>query len=388
MPIQTPLAWKNLIHDPRRLAVAVSGVGFAVVLIFIELGFMNALLDSTVQILRKLNGELVIVSTMNYALPAREGFDARRLAQARGVQGVRAALPVFIETTCLLRKDGSRGYPIRVLAYDLDQAVVRLGIPAELQASLQAPQTAFADAANRPKYRIPSAAEELSGYRGELAGKRIHLVGQFEMGIDFVNDGNLLMTEQNFVRYFPYRARGKNPLSVVDLGVVQLEGGADADRVRQRLQEALGSDVDVFTKQEIIDREMRFWQTSVPVGFIFLVGVYMGFIVGVIICYQIIFSDIADHMGEFATLKAMGYNHRYFLGLVLCQALYLSLLGFIPGMVLSYILYMAISLVTGLTLALTPATAALVLVVTVAMCVVSGLLAVRKLLSLDPAELF
>jgi putative ABC transport system permease protein len=388
MPAQTPLAWKNLTHDPRRLAVALSGVCFAVVLIFIELGFMNALLDSTVQILRNLNGELVIVSSMNYALPAREGFDARRIGQARGVRGVKAVYPLFLETTCLLRKEGARGYPIRVLAYDIDDEGVRLDLPEELRNALRNPESALTDTANRHKYQIPAAEADLASYRGELAGKHLELVGQFQMGIDFVNDGNLLMTEQNFAHYFPYRAGGRDPLSVVDLGVVQLEPGANPALVKQRLQQALGSTIDIFTKQEIIDREMRFWQTSVPVGFIFLVGVYMGFIVGVIICYQIIFSDIADHMREFATLKAMGYHHRYFMGLVLFQAVYLSLLGFVPGTVLSYVLYKLVSLATGLTLVLTPATIALVLVVTVAMCVVSGSLAVRKLLSLDPAELF
>jgi putative ABC transport system permease protein len=388
MPAHTPLAWKNLTHDPRRLAVAVSGVAFAVVLIFVELGFMNALLDSTVQILRRLNGELVIVSSMSYAVPGRESFDARRLEQARGVRGVRAVYPVYIDLTSLLRKEGSRSYPIRVIAYDLEHQALRLDLPSELRSALRKPETALADLANRRKYQIPTTAKGLRSYRGELAGKHIDLVGQFDIGIDFINDGNLLMSEQNFAYYLPHRARGRDPLSAVELGVVQLEPGVDVSLAQQRLRQTLGGNVHVFTRQEIINREMRFWQTSVPIGFIFLVGVYMGFIVGVIICYQIIFSDIADHMSEFATLKAMGYSTRYFLGLVLCQAVYLSLFGFVPGIVLSYLLYEAISWVTGLTLALSPATVMLTLAVTMAMCIVSGLLAVRKLLALDPAELF
>lgn len=388
MPIQTPLAWKNLTHDLRRLAVAVSGVGFAVVLIFIELGFMNAMLESTVQLLRRLNGQLVIVSAARYALPTRELLDIRRISQSQGVPGVKAAYPVFIETMGVLRKRGSRGYPIRVLAFDPDQDVVQLGVPASTLSQMRAPDTSLTDLANRHKYQIPGREEQLANYDAELCGRRMDLVGQFQLGIDFVNDGNLVMTPANFADYFPNRVPDRDPLSMADLAVVQLNENADPRVVQRALRAALGNDVDVFTRDEMIQREMMFWRTSVPIGFIFLVGVYMGFVVGVIICYQIIYSDIADHMREFATLKAMGYTNRYFITLVLGQALYLSLMGFIPGAALSYLCYKGMSAVTGLTMEMSATVALSVLLVTILMCVVSGFLAVRKLLSLDPAELF
>jgi putative ABC transport system permease protein len=388
MPPQTPLAWKNLTHDRARLAVAASGVAFAVVLIFIELGFMNALLESTVQILRNLNGQLVIASSTKYALPAREQFDLRRVVQAQGVPGVKAAIPVYIETYGVLREHGFRGYPIRALAFDLDKTALEIDIPTEVSARLRAPGTALADLSNRRKYRIPRQDDELSDYHAEFCGRRIELVGLFRLGIDFVNDGNLVMTPANFAHYFPERAPGRDPLSMVDLAVVQLDSDADPRVVQERLRRSLGENVDVLTKDELIQREMRFWRTSAPVGFIFLVGVYMGFVVGVIVCYQIIFSDIAAHMREFATLKAMGYTSPYFVKLVLRQAVYLSLLGFLPGTLLSYACYLGMSSITGLTVQMSLAMALFVLFITMLMCVVSGLLAVRKLLSLDPAELF
>ena len=109
---------------------------------------------------------------------------------------------------------------------------------------------------------------------------------------------------------------------------------------------------------------------------------------GVIICYQIIYSDIADHMSEFATLKAMGYGHSFFLNLVLRQSLYLSVMGFVPGLLVSYLFYAGLSRFTGLTMRLSPGVALSVLLATMLMCSISGLLALRKLLSVDPAELF
>jgi putative ABC transport system permease protein len=177
-------------------------------------------------------------------------------------------------------------------------------------------------------------------------------------------------------------------LSTVDLGVVQLQEDANPQIVKKLLRDALPKDVEVLAKDELIEREKTFWRTSAPVGYIFLVGVYMGFVVGVIICYQIIYSDIADHMREFATLKAMGYTNPFFIKLVLQQSFYLSLMGFFPGLILSYFCYKTMSAMTGLTMELSVFVSLFVLFVTMLMCITSGLLAVRKLLSLDPAELF
>ena len=114
----------------------------------------------------------------------------------------------------------------------------------------------------------------------------------------------------------------------------------------------------------------------------------IGFLVGVVICYQVIHADVGDHLAEFATLKAMGYPNRYFVGFVLAESVYLSLLSFIPGMLLSLGLYAALAHWTGLLMILNVPRAASVLLLTLAMCVVSGCLAMRKVLAADPAELF
>lgn len=389
MASQTPLAWKNLVHDRSRLAVAVSGVAFAVLLIFMELGFMSALLESTVQLLRRLNGELILVSSVRYTLPANERFDRRRLEQAKGVPGVAAVYPLYLETaTGLLRRRKDRAYPIRVIACRMSDPVFS-GTPLnEWAPQLRLPGTALADRASRGKYGIPNRPEEWAQYDAELSGQRLRLAGQFRLGVDFATEGNLLMSAENFADFFPHRAPGRDPLSVIDLGVIKLAEGSDAMRVQQTLREILPHDTEVVTRDELIQREMNFWRTNAPVGYIFLVGVYVGFIVGVVICYQIIYTDIAGHMREFATLKAMGYSNGYFVSVVLFQAGYLSVMGFLPGSLLSYASYGFLSRFTGLTMQMTLYLAVTVFLVTLAMCIISGLLALRKLLTMDPAELF
>jgi putative ABC transport system permease protein len=389
MKVRTPLAWKNLTHDVRRLAVAVSGVAFAVILIFMELGFLNALLESTVQVIRRLEGEIVILSRSQYALIAAERFDIRRIYDARDVPGVAAVSPVYIESTAaLLRTGESRGYPIRVLAVREEDAVIDIPPLIENRDALHGERTALADVTSRRKFRFPRAGQALDRYRAELNGQELRLVGHFHLGVDFATDGNLLMTAANFARFFPHRAAGDDPLRLVDLGVVRLAPGANTDEVLAEITRSLPDDVMALKKERLIEREMTFWRKNAPLGYIFMVGATMGFVVGVVICYQIVYADIADHMREFATLKAIGYGSRYFFGLVLRQCLYLSVLGFLPGLAVSFVAYKILERVTGLTMDLGPLLALAVLGVTAAMCVISGLLAVTKLIAADPADLF
>jgi putative ABC transport system permease protein len=146
--------------------------------------------------------------------------------------------------------------------------------------------------------------------------------------------------------------------------------------------------VFVLTRQQFRDREVKFWDDSTPIGIIFTAGKIIGFVVGMVICYQVIYSDISDHMPEFATLKAMGYSAGYFLKLIVSEAVLLSFIGFVPGLIISTGLYSILADLTGLQLQMTVHSVILVLVLTNAMCIASGLLAVRKLLAADPANLF
>jgi putative ABC transport system permease protein len=143
-----------------------------------------------------------------------------------------------------------------------------------------------------------------------------------------------------------------------------------------------------MTRDQFRTEEIRFWDESTPIGTIFLAGKIIGFIVGMVICYQVIYSDIADHMAEFATLKAMGYTTRYFILLILTEAVLLAVIGFLPGSAVSAGLYSWLSGKTGLLMVMTLSGLLFVFFTTVAMCVASGMLAVRKLLSADPANLF
>ena len=249
---------------------------------------------------------------------------------------------------------------------------------------------ALIDSRSKNQYGVPTTLELLRKQAGaELANQAIRLAGTFPMGTDFSNDGNLIMNSANLARFFPLRAPGADPLSKVDLGIVKIQPGADLRAVQQELGRCFqGSELSVCAKRELIDREIGFWDRSTPIGYIFSVGTIMGFVVGTIICYQIIYADIADHTSEFATLKAMGYRNRFFVAIVLQTALYLSIVGYLPGLAVSWTIYRVLAQGTGLLLEMKPSNAALVFVLTLGMCTASGCVAMGKLLEADPAELF
>jgi len=389
MSSAVPLAWKNLTHDRRKLAIAIGGVVFAVMLMFQQRGFNDALFDSTVEIAKEFDADLIIVNPLRFSLSSEIRFPRSVLDLAASHHGVMSAKPLFIENIAArLRRDGTRAYPIRVIAFDLESPVFIDGrgeITSQL-ASLREPNSAIMDRLSMKNYKFNLTRDAKFPQRGELSQRPLDIVGTFQLGRDFAHDGNLIMSKENFSNYFPYR--GSDPLSIVDLGMVKLNTNEKAPDVCRELQAIVGDKVAILTKQQFIYKEVRFWSKSTPVGVIFFIGTLMGFVVGVIICYQILANDISEHMSEFATLKAMGYKNQYFFRLVICQAMYLAILGFVPGFILSWMLFLINSNRTGLLMELTPPRVALILVATLCMCILSGLLAVRKLLAADPASLF
>jgi putative ABC transport system permease protein len=384
-----PLAWKNLTHDKRKLALALAGIGFAVVLMFQQRGFQLALFDSTVEIVRELDADIILVNPARFALTNEIRFPRRLLDVAASAEGVSAVEPVYFENIrARLRREGFRPRPIRVVAFDLDKPVW-LDLRNEVLPQkhlIRNKQTALIDRLSKSSYRFSLGSKAEFPQMGELNGKEIRLMGSFQSGRDFAHEGNLLMSSQTFSFYFPQR--GADPLELVDLGLIKLQPGFSVDETIGRLQSLIGIETRILSKQQFMNREIDFWARNTPIGIIFLIGTVIGFVVGVIICYQILANDIADHLGEFATLKAMGYGSRYFVGMVIQQALYLALLGFLPGLLVTELLFQLNSEFTGLLMRLSTTRVLVVFLATLTMCLISGLLALRKLLWADPASLF
>jgi len=388
--MRTPLAWLNTTSNPSKLALASAGIGFAVVLMFMQIGFLNGLFDSTVQILRLLKADLIIISPARYTVPSEQRFDFGLLDRARALDGVLEIQPLYIDRSMAeARVIGNVSRSIRAIGIPLDAEVfLDPSINAKCKLLIDK-KDALLDRKSKAKYGFEKVdLGKLVEQEIELSGKEVRMKEWVEIGTDFVYDGSLILTERGVEHFFPFRNGTKRPLAAVDLGLVVLEPGIDQLTVQAELQQKLGSAIHVYQKEELIRREIGFWATNTPIGAIFSIGTMMGLFVGVIICYQILFTDIHDHLAEFATLKAMGYGPYYFLRFVMLQSFYLSIFGFIPGWIASWMLYLWLGEWTGLVMILTPYRVLLVFCLTFFMCTLSGALAVRKLWAADPATLF
>lgn len=387
---RTPLALLNLTHDRRKFVTSLAGVGFAVLLIFLFTGFKNALYDSQVQLINRLNGEIVIINRLKNNMFVPRAFARRRLYQAKAFAGVEDAYPLYLSDVRWKNPLTKQTRPVRVLAFNLADPVLPLpGVTAHLEL-LKMPDTALIDTRAREEVGPREA-----GVVTELADRTIRIVGTFSLGTDFVSgNGNLIMSDQNFLRYFANRGpeEDERSFATADIGLVKVAPGVDVDQLIQQLQQALPNDVQVMHRSgpdnSFEAQERQYWQESTNIAFVFSLLTVMSFLVGIILVYQILYTDVADHWSEYATLKAMGYTNGFLLGVVLQEAMMLSVLGFIPGVLISRLLYTGAGNVTGLVFLMTPGRVLSTYCLTFIMCLISGAIAVRKVQSTDPAEVF
>ncbi len=383
---RTPLAWKNLTHDVRRLILAVAGVGFAVLLVFMQLGFRGALLEGTVQLPEQFNADLVLASKTKFAIQIPQKFSRQALFQARSVAEVESAWPLYIEmssATWFLPHITDHALPVRVLAFNPREPLLLLDAVRQREPELMLPDTALFDLKSKGDYGDPKI-----GDFAYLNDQRVRIVGTFQLGTDFATDATVIISDREYANYYFPKGAAEFGLSQLDYGLIKLKPGSDVLAAKEKLQSILPEHILVRTKPEFIAAERDFWDKSTPIGYVFGFGVVLGFVVGVIICYQVIYADVSDHMSEYATLKAMGYGTNYFFGLVMQEAMLISGLGFVPALFLAEGLYAGLAWLTGLPLNLTIARAGIVLALAIVMCGISGMLALRKLMSADPAELF
>lgn len=405
---RTPLAWANLTHDKVRFALFVLGIAFAVILMFVQLGFRNALLDSNTQLHEKLRCDLVLISPNRQAIAMAETFPRYRLDQAR-VPGVAEVHPMYVDNAYGRLRDASpndadRGPSRGIRSIGVNPDAHLLDLPeldprSATAEALRTPNTVLFD--RRTKRDPDRPGQTLygplaDGAETELSQTRVRVVGSFTLGTDFTSDGTLLMSDRTYLALLrPPTSLSDAPDATVDFGLIRLAPGTDVRQMQQNIRDALTDggkapdpDVEVLTVEELKEREKTFWLNNTPIGFAFGFGTFMGFAVGVVICYQILSGDVTDHLPQYATLKAVGYDNGYLAWVVLQESLILAVLGFVVGLGVSWAAYEALTASTGMPLRMTADRIAWVFVATVVMCAASGMIALIGLLRADPADVF
>jgi len=383
---RTPLGWLQLSHEKGRLLVAISGIAFADVLMFMQLGFQGALFNSNTKLNRSLNADIVLISPKAKNMQSLSTFSRRRMYQAKDITGVKSAQPMYVNVVKWKNPQTLQEKSIQLLGIEPDQPPLDLPELKQQSQLLKLPDTFLFDTGTKGEYtEVISQVEQGKAVSTEIEGRTINIKGLFFLGTSFGADGNLITSGDNFLRLF-----SKRQASSINLALINVEQGYDPVEVARDLKYRFKDfdDIQVLTHEEFIQFEMDFWSRESPVGFIFGLGTAMGFIVGVIIVYQVLSTDVNAHMKEYATFKAMGYRNFYLLGVVFEEALILALLGFIPGSVVPLGLYQLTKRATNLPIAMTVGRAVTVFILTVIMCAISGAIATRKVQSADPADMF
>jgi putative ABC transport system permease protein len=379
-----PLAWLLLTRQPARLAVALAGIAFAGILMFMQLGFRDGLFDASVTIHKLFDAELVVISPRTTSSISMAGFPRRRLVQAMADPQVIGITPVH--WNLLLWRNPSTRNTRSILAIGFEPGDPLFTDPAlaeKAQVLTQRGRVLF-DERSRPEFGpIGSWMRQGKVVETEVAGKRVRVGGLVSLGPSFGADGNMLLSSETYLYLMPDTAPGS-----IELGLVRLAPGADPAVVAGRLRETLPEDVRILTKAGFEEFEKDYWRTSTAIGFIFSLGAAMGFVVGCVIVYQILHSDVSDHLPEYATLMAMGYRLSSLLGVVAREGLLLAVLGFVPAWLAGQGLYMVVRSGTRLPVYMQPERSLLVFVLILTMCMASAGLAMRKLGDADPAEIF
>lgn len=378
-----PLAWLQLVHERRRFFVALAGIVFAVILMLMQLGLRAVLYRAATRIPDHLTGDLVITSAHYEYLYAARPFSRRQLYQAMAVEGVRSVGPMYLGNATWREPSSLREHKIFAIGINPSQPVLELPGLDPLFPSLHLPDAVLFDVGSRPEY---GAVADLYARNPQLVteinGQRVKVAGLFDLGATFGSGGHIITSDVNFARLF------RRSINLIDMGVIRLKPGVDPESVRDELTQVLPSNLLVMTRTEFAERERSYWEKRVAIGFIFDLGSVLGLFVGAVIVYQTLYTDVVDHLKEYATLKAMGYPDRYLSMVVFQQALILSVLGFIPGYVIAHGLYILARDEAYVPMQMTLGRIFFVFLLTLSMCSLAGVMAMRKLRLADPADIF
>jgi putative ABC transport system permease protein len=378
-----PIGWLQLTHKRGRFAAALAGVAFANVLVFVQLGLMNSMAAATLRPYSFFAADIMISAGDANAL-AEGGNVARQwMLQALADEDVLGGMGLFVGNVTWDRGEADIG----LTTFGIDPALpafVTPDVTADL-ALLQVQNAVILDGLARGLPPEDAAAiRPQTPVTFEAQGRTLTALDTFAGGGGFGGDGYMMTSDQTFLGLFPERAS-----AAPDHILLRLRPGADVEAAVTRLRGLISDPtLRIRSYADAAAEDLRYQQTQRPTGVIFGFGVLIGVLVGLVIVYQVLSADVADHMREYATFKAMGYGPLFFLGVVFEEALILGILGFVPGVLIGTGILALMGKVTTLPLSMSWSMAVMVFAGTILFSAVSGAIATRRLAAADPADLF
>jgi putative ABC transport system permease protein len=375
MPVS--VAWHNALQNKRRTVTAVSGIAFSILLIFMQIGFLEGAKTAAASLFHCFDYDLGIVSDKYRFMGAPGSFDRMRLTQAAVVPEVEDAMTLCAESGRWKNPDTEIESELIIFGITLKKPFIR---DPDMRAGLDRlhrKNTLMVDRYSHRSYGPLSIGREV-----EVNNKDVTITSQFTLGVTLFSDGCIVVGNDNFSRLTSL------PPREVNYGFLKIIPGSDPLAVKNRLEEILPDDVLVFTREAMIRQDQDYFIAVKPVGIIFQFGVVVSFMVGVVILFQVLNTDISTRLNEFATLKAMGFKSFSIYGIGVKQALLYALLSYFPALAFAAAVFRVVHGLSKLPMDLTPAMAGFVFAMSLLMCVISCVLGLQKVRRTDPAELF
>jgi putative ABC transport system permease protein len=376
--MKTPLAWRNVSHKKFRSVIALCGISFAILLIFMQLGFYAAARTSATSVYDALDFDVLVLAPQYVFVAHPADFPRPRLEEARSIEGVESLVPVWIGFGEWRNPRTRERWNILALGVEPGLRPFRDPAINDLLSLLIPRDTALSDLLARPEQGNPAP-----GVTSEVQHHRIRIVGQYAIGGGFVAGATLITSRETFLEVFKQAAADR-----INVGLVKIVPGASPRAVAEKIKTRMWPNATALTRSDRAEKEQNFWLNVKPIGIMFTSGVLVAFVAGAVVLYQVLASEVQNRLREYATLKALGYDTGFVYGVVVRQALIFSGLGFIPAFFFALGLYFLLR-----TRAMVPVTMEWtrvfgVFVLTSAMCLSATFLAIRKLRRADPAELY
>lgn len=383
-------AFRQLVHHRAKLTVSLGGTSAAIVLMFMQLGFENALYDSALSIPNALDADIILVSKNFQSLTVTPPWISRSVIfEARGISGVESSVPIYVAVLSLQDQTSGKVSSTWLLGVPAHERALLLKDVNDQLSTIEIEDTTIIDQKSRNEFKaIVQQVKEKGMARLILptAQSLMHYVsnvrGVFSLGPTFTVDGNLITSDLNF-----FRATSQ-PLDRVSLGLVRLGRARSIEDVKMDLQHYFDKRAKVMTKKEFLNNERHFYKTKTPIGYVFRIGLMVGIVVGIVFILQALHGIISDNLKEYAVMRTMGYENNYFLAIIGSIALAFSIAAYLPSICITFFLYHIASNATQLPLSMSGWDLIAIFAVVMFMGIFSTAIAVRKLHLANPVDLF
>ena len=370
------IARKILLHDKVRFAITLIGVTFSVVLIFAQVGVYLGFMQNASSIIDHTDSDIWITSKHSSNFDWARPIPETRAAQAREAPGVLWAKKMILAWSVIrLPNGGSEG--IELIGYDPDTGI---GGPWRMEAgdpdAVKGGDRIIIDASARRKL----GGFEVGDHR-EVEEKRVEIVG-ISKGIANITTAPYIFASHDVARKLSLYIGPDQTVFVL----VKTAPGADVGAVVQELKRRLIG-VDVYTKADFSYKTRRYWTIETGMGLGFLLTAVVGFLVGLVVVSQTIYTSTMEHLREYGTLKAIGASNRVIYAIIFDQAIINAIIGYALGLITSLSLVGGYAK-AGIAMVIPPPLMVAIFFATIVMCLSASFISIRKAAQIDPAMVF